>query len=151
MAFQYQGLYLEEFEIGKVYESSGRTITEADVVNFAGLAGDFNPLHMDEEFAKNNMFGKRVAHGALGLIIATGMSNQTRLYEGTTIAFLELTAKYTAPLCIGDTVHLEMTPTEITHSKKPKRGILKVMAKLVNQEGTVVLESFWTLMMRARE
>ena len=47
MAFQYQGLYLEEFEIGKVYESSGRTITEADVVNFDVLAGYFNPLHMD--------------------------------------------------------------------------------------------------------
>ena len=74
----------------------GRTITEADVVNFAGISGDFNPLHMDDEFAKNNMFGKRVAHGALGLIVSTGLSNQMGIFEGTTIAFLELTAKYTA-------------------------------------------------------
>ena len=57
MAYEGRGLYLEDFEIGKTYESPGRTITEADVVNFAGLSGDFNPLHMDEEFGKNNMFG----------------------------------------------------------------------------------------------
>ena len=112
MAYVAKGYYLEEFEIGKCYESVGRTITEADVVNFAGISGDFNPLHMDDEFAKNNMFGKRVAHGALGLIVSTGLSNQMGIFEGTTIAFLELTAKYTAPLCIGDTVHLEMTPTK---------------------------------------
>ena len=97
------------------------------------------------------MFGKRVAHGALGLIIATGLSNQSGIYEGTTIAFLELTAKYLAPLCIGDTVHLEMVPTEARHSSKPGKGILKVMTKLVNQEGTVILESPWTFMMKARE
>lgn len=150
MAYEGRGLYLEEFEIGKIYESAGRTITEADVVNFAGLSGDFNPLHMDVEFGKNNMFGKRVAHGALGLIIATGLSNQTGLYEGTTIAFLELSAKYLAPLCIGDTVHLEMIPTESRHSSKPGRGILKVMAKLVNQDGIVIMESPWTFMMKAR-
>ena len=116
MAYEGRGLYLEEFEIGKLYETVGRTITEADVANFAGLSGDFNPLLMDDEFAKYNMFGKRVAHGALGLIIATGLSNQSGIYEGTTIAFLELTAKYLAPLCIGDTVHLEMVPTEARHS-----------------------------------
>lgn len=151
MAYEGRGLYLEEFEIGKLYETVGRTITEADVANFAGLSGDFNPLHMDDEFAKNNMFGKRVAHGALGLIIATGLSNQSGIYEGTTIAFLELTAKYLAPLCIGDTVHLEMIPTEARHSSKPGKGILKVMTRLVNQEGTVILESPWTFMMKARE
>jgi len=87
MAHVDRGLYLEDFEIGKVYESCGRTITESDVVNFAGLSGDFNPLHMDEEFGKNNMFGKRVAHGMLGPVIMTGLSNQTGLFEGTTIVY----------------------------------------------------------------
>ncbi len=151
MAYVGRGLYLEDFEVGKVYETAGRTITEADVVNYAGLSGDFNPLHMDEEFGKANMFGKRVAHGALGLIIIDGMSNQSGLFEGTTIAFLELNAKYLAPLCIGDTVHLEMTPTEIRHSKKPGRGILNITCRLVNQEGTVICESPRAIMMKARE
>ncbi|RRD94690.1 dehydratase [Clostridiales bacterium COT073_COT-073] len=150
MSYTPRGLYLEQFEQNKTYYSGGRTITETDVVNFAGLSGDFNPLHMDEEFAKSNMFGKRIAHGALGIIIATGLSNQTGYFEGTTIAFLEMSAKYLAPLCIGDTVHLEITPIEITPGKKPGRGILKIMAKLVNQEGTVILESPWTLLMKAQ-
>ena len=93
MAYVYEprGLYLEDFEIGKEYTSMCRTITEADVVNFAGLSGDFNPLHMDEEFGKSNLFGRRVAHGALGFIISTGMNNQMGIHEGTTIAFIECT------------------------------------------------------------
>ena len=146
---QTRGMYLEEFEIGKVYESMGRTITEADVTNFAGFSGDFNPLHMDDEFAKSTVFGKRIAHGALGYVIATGLSNQTGLFEGTTIAFLGCTLSYPAPLCIGDTVHLEMIPTETRHTKKPGRGILKMDVELKNQENTVVMKSEWTIMMAA--
>ena len=152
MAYEYQsrGLYLEDFEIGKTYTTAARTITEADVVNFAGLSGDFNPLHMDEEFAKSNLFGTRIAHGALGFILSTGLSNQTGLYEGTTIAFLECTVKYPAPLKIGDTVDVCVTPTETRHSSKPGKGILKQSVRLVNQEDTVVMESEQVLMMKSR-
>ena len=150
MAHQPRGMYLEDFEVGKVYESGGRTITEADIVNFAGVSGDFNPLHMNEEFAKTNLFGKRIAHGALGFVISTGLSNQTGLFEGTTIAFMEMSLKYLAPLCIGDTVHVEMTPQEILPGKKPRRGILKLLVKLVNQDSTVIFESPQVLMMKAR-
>ena len=145
------GLYLDEFEVGKVYVSNARTVTETDVVNFAGVSGDFNPLHMDEEFGKQNMFGKRVAHGALGFIMNTGFENQMGLYMGTCIAFMEFTCKYLAPLCIGDTVHTEVTPTElIPSSKNPKKGILKQTARLVNQEGKVIMESQETLMMKRK-
>ena len=153
MAYEYQfrGLYLEDFEIGKAYTSQARTITETDVVNFAGLSGDFNPLHTDEEFAKSNLFGKRIAHGALGFVISTGLCNQMGLYEGTTIAFLECTVKYPAPLLIGDTVHVAVIPTELRHSSKPGKGILKQTVKLVNQEGTVIMESDQVLMMKSRE
>ncbi len=150
MAYEPRGLYLEDFEIGKTYESLGRTITETDVVNFAGLSGDFNPLHMDEEFGKNTLFGKRIAHGALGFIISTGLSNQTGLYEGTTIAFVECTVKYLAPLHIGSTVHLRATPTEVIPSSKPGRGILKQDVQLVDQDDKVIMESAQVLMMRSR-
>ena len=148
--YQFRGLYLEDFEIGKEYLSPARTVTEADVVNFAGLSGDFNPLHTDEEFAKANNFGTRIAHGALGFIISTGLSNQMAIYEGTTIAFLECTVKYPAPLKIGDTIHVSVTPTEIRHSSKPGKGILKQSLRLVNQEGTVIMESEQTLMMKSK-
>ena len=146
------GWYLEDFEIGKTYKTIGRTVTETDVVNFAGFSGDYNPLHMDEEYAKNtSIFGRRIAHGMIGAVFMTGLSNQTGMFEGTTIAFLEMTVKYPAPLEIGATVHLEMTPTEIRHSSKPGRGILKLDANLVDQTGTITTECKWTLMMMSRE
>lgn len=151
MAYVAKGYYLEEFEIGKCYESVGRTITEADVVNFAGISGDFNPLHMDDEFAKNKYVRQTCCSRRTGADRIYRSVQPDGYFEGTTIAFLELTAKYTAPLCIGDTVHLEMTPTEARHSKKLGRGILKTTAKLVNQEGTVIMDAEWTFMMKAKE
>ena len=145
-----KGFYLEDHEIGREYTSQGRTITEADVVNFAGVSGDFNPLHTDEEFGKANQFGKRIAHGALGFIISNGLNNQMGIAEGTTIAFIECTVKYTAPLLIGDTVHIVVIPTEVIHSSKPGKGILKQLVKLVNQDERVIMESNQTLMVKSR-
>ena len=145
------GWYLEDFELGKTYCSGGRTITECDVAAFAGLSGDFNPLHMDEEYAKTqSIFGKRIAHGMIGPVIMTGMSNQTGMFEGTTVAFLELSIKYPAPLEIGATVHLEMTPTDIRHTSNPGRGILTLNANLVDHHGKVITECVWKIMMLAR-
>ena len=143
-----RGLYLEEFEIGKVYRTGGRTITEADVTNFAGLSGDYNPLHTDEVYAAQTPFGHRIAHGALGYTISTGLSTQSGLFNGTDIAFLGLSLSYPAPLCIGDTVHLEMTPLETRLTKKPGRGILKIEVKLVNQDGGTPMAGEWTIMMK---
>ena len=145
-----KGFYLEDYEIGREYTSQGRTITEADVVNFAGVSGDFNPLHTDEEFGKANQFGKRIAHGALGFIISNGLNNQMGIAEGTTIAFIECTVKYTAPLLIGVTVHIVVIPTEVIHSSKPGKGILKQLVKLVNQDERVIMESNQTLMVKSR-
>ena len=145
-----KGFYREAYEIGREYTSQGRTITEADVVNFAGVSGDFNPLHTDEEFGKANQFGKRIAHGALGFIISNGLNNQMGIAEGTTIAFIECTVKYTAPLLIGDTVHIVVIPTEVIHSSKPGKGILKQLVKLVNQDERVIMESNQTLMVKSR-
>jgi len=148
--YVFRGLYLEDFEIGKEYVSCGRTITEADVVNFAGLSGDYNPMHTDEEFAKEGLFKTRIAHGALGFAISTGLSNQMGIYEGTTIAFMECTVKYCSPLRIGDTIRVIIVPSETRHSSKPGRGVLKQFLRLVNQEGVTVMESQQTLMMKSK-
>lgn len=145
-----QGMYLEDYEIGKEYVSQNRTITEADVVNFAGLSGDFNPLHMDEVSAKQGIFGTRIAHGALGFIVSTGLVNSMGIAEGTTIAFLECTVKYPAPLKIGDTVRAVVIPTEIKHSSKPGKGVITQDVKLVNQDDVVVMESTQKLMVKSR-
>ena len=148
--YKIRGHYLEDFIIGEEYVSSGRTITEADVMSFAGLSGDFNPIHVDEEAAKKGMFGTRIAHGALGFIISTGLSNQMGLYEGTAIAFMECTLKYVAPLMIGDTIRVVIVPTEARHSSKPGRGILKQNLKLLNQNDKVIMESDQVIMMKSR-
>lgn len=143
-------LYLEDFEIGKAYVSKSRTITEADVVNFAGVSGDFNPLHMSDEVGKKSMFGKRIAHGALGFVISNGLENQMGLFDDSLIAFVECTVKYLAPLMIGDTVHMEFYPTEIIKTSKPGRGILKKDLYLVNQDGKRIMESKQVIMLKTR-
>ena len=84
-----RGLTFDEFNEGDKFVSQGRTVTEADVVNFAGLAGDFNPLHTDAVFAAGTPFGERIAHGMLIAAIATGMANWTGVFEGTTIALMQ--------------------------------------------------------------
>src|ERR1051326_2352280 len=97
-------LYFEDFEQDREYVTRSRTITEADVVAFAGLSGDFNPLHVDEEFAKTTIFGARIAHGLLGLSVASGLINQLGLGEGTVMAFLGLTWNFKGVIRIGDTI-----------------------------------------------
>ncbi len=150
MGYEARGLYIEDFEDDKIYTSQARTITETDVMNFAGLTGDFNPLHTDEEFAKEGPFKARVAHGMLGGAIMTGMSNQLGIFEGTTIAFLELTQKYVAPLFIGATVHLELKIKEKRMSSKPGRGIITFFANLIDSEGKHITEAEWVITMQAR-
>ena len=142
------GLFFEEFEIGAKYSSQGRTIAESDVNAFAGLSGDFNPLHTDAEFAQTTVFGERIAHGMLTVAISTGMSNWTGIFAGTTIALMEQNIKYTGAVKFGDTVHLEMEATEKKETSKPDRGIVKFAAKMLNQNGDVVVDMLWTLMMK---
>jgi|SRR3990172_7612453 len=146
-----RGLTYDEFELGAIYDAQARTITEADVVSFAGLSGDFNPLHTDAEAAKNTSFGGRIAHGMLTVSIATGMANMTGLMEGTTIALLEQNIKYTAPVKFGDTVRLQMEVIEKRESSKPDRGVVKLAARVLNQRDELVVDMIWTQLMKRSE
>ena len=147
MAYIFRGKTFDEFELGKVYTTVSRTITEADVVAFAGLAGDFNPLHTDEEYARATPLGSRVAHGPLVLSIATGQANQLGIFEGTTIALLSMTTRFVGPVRLGDTIHTELTVTEKKESKKPDRGIATFAVAVVNQKGEKVIEGDWVVML----
>jgi acyl dehydratase len=144
------GLYFEEFEIGAKYVSQGRTVTEGDVVAFAGLSGDYNPLHTDARFAATTPFGERIAHGMLTVAMSTGMSNWTGIFAGTTIALVEQNIKYTGAVKFGDTVHLEMEVTEKKETSKSDRGIINIAAKMLNDAEQVVVEMKWTLMMKRK-
>ena len=107
------GLYFEEFSVGQKIDTVGRTVSEGDIFNFAGLTGDFNQIHTNAVFASKTQFGQRIAHGLLGLSIATGLIMQTGFLEGIALAFREINEwKFVKPFFIGDTVTAELTITE---------------------------------------
>lgn len=145
------GLTYEEFELGAIYDTQARTITETDVVTFAGLSGDYNPLHTDAEAAKNTPFGERIAHGMLTVAISTGMANMTGLMAGTTIALMEQNIKYKGAVKFGDTVRLQMEVIEKRETSKPDRGIVKLAARVLNQRDEVVVDMVWTQLMKRQK
>ncbi|MDX2160307.1 MAG: MaoC/PaaZ C-terminal domain-containing protein [bacterium] len=142
------GLTFEQFNIGDTYTSQARTVNESDVSQFAGLSGDFNPLHTDAEFAKTTPVGQRIAHGMLVMAMATGMANWTGVFEGTTIALAEQQIRYKGVVLFGDTIHLKLTVAEKKETSKPDRGVVKFDTEVINQKGAVVIEGQWTLLMK---
>ena len=132
---------------GDRFETASRTVTEADVVNFAGVSGDFNPLHTDETFANGTPFKTRVAHGMLIAAVATGLANQLGVFEGATIALLEQNIQYKGAVKFGDTVHLVLTVESKKETKKPDRGIVKFHTAVISHRDETVIEGVWTVMM----
>ena len=127
-----------------------RTITEADIVNFAGLSGDFNQLHMSEQFAQGTIYGKRIAHGLLGLAVSSGLSQSLRITEGTIIAFLGLSWEFLKPIFIGDTIHMVLTVSEARETSKKDRGIVHFNCELINQHGEMVQKGVRKVMVKRR-
>ena len=148
---QARGYYFEEFEVGQVFISSSRTITESDIVSFAGLSGDYNQIHTDVEFSKTTPFGQRVAHGLLVTSIASGLIAQSGLLEGTVIAFREINNwKFTRPTFIGDTVHVV---TEVIETKALRRlggGSIVILVDVKNQNDESVMKGKWTALMAGK-
>jgi acyl dehydratase len=146
-----QGLLFDEFEPGQVFGSGGRTVTEADIVSFAGLSGDYNPLHTDEEYALGTPFRGRIAHGLLVQSVASGLANQTKIFEGTIAALQEMIIRFRSPVFPGDTVHMELTVAEKEPKPNSRRGWIRFDAAVKNQRDEVVIDGEWlTLMLRRR-
>ena len=148
MAYKYKGKTFDEFNVGDEFTTASRTITEADVVNFAGLSGDFNPLHTDEEFGKSTPFKGRVAHGMLSVAIATGLANQLGVFEGTTIALLSMTINYKGAAKFGDTIHLVLKVAEKKETSKGDKGIVTFYTFVFNQNDESIVEGQWVVMLR---
>lgn len=131
--------YLDDLHPGQRFVSAARTVTEADVVAFAGLSGDFNPIHTDVEFAAKSVYAKRVVYGLLGLSIATGLLDRLGIFSGSAMAMLGIDGwKFTVPVFIGDTVHLELEILDVRPSRsKPDRGVVERKFELVNQHGEI--------------
>lgn len=149
-AYQPRGMYFEQFEIGHQVVSQGRTITEADIVNFAGVSGDYNPLHTNAEFAKSAPFGERIAHGMLGLSVATGLANQLGFMDGTVIAFTGLEWKFKGVIRIGDTIHLVAQVNKTRAMRAAGGGFCVFDVRVLNQRDEVVQQGEWTVLVKSK-
>jgi len=145
------GIYFEDIEVGSERTSPARTVTEADIVNFAGLSGDYNIIHTDAEFVKITPFGRRIAHGLLGLSIASGLVTRTPGAEQHRIvAFLGMTWDFRKPVFIGDTIYVEQKVAGKRPTSKPGLGIVVYGAKVINQRNELCQEGEWKLMYMMR-
>lgn len=145
------GLYWDQWEVGSSFVSAGRTVTETDIVMFAGISGDYNPLHTNEEYCKNTLFGTRVAHGPLVYAIAAGLLFQLHLYDDTLIAFLGFESlKFTKPVRAGDTIFAKVTVLEKSETSKLDRGVMKRELQVINQKGEIVQEGVQAFLLRRR-
>lgn len=133
--------------MGDQWSTPRRTITEADVVNFAAFSGDNNPIHTDAEFAKSTIYGERLLHGPAGFAIAIGLEARLGIKEGTAIAFLGMTWNMKGPIRIGDTVHVRQEVAAARRTRAPGRGIVTFHVELLNQGGEVVQDGEWKVMM----
>jgi acyl dehydratase len=144
------GLYLEDFELDKAVTTRARTVGEGDITLFAGLVGDYNPLHVDEEYCAGTPFGGRIAHGPLTMSMAIGLMSQLNLIDGTALALLNINWDFAGPVRIGDTIHARVTPTAKKPSGKVGRGTVTLRFEVVNQRAEAIQAGTITLLVRTR-
>ena len=132
-------LYFEDFQSAPEMTSRGRTVTEADIVMFAGLTGDFVELHTNEEFAKATRYGRRIAHGALVFSISIGLTTRMNLLDDTVLAFAGVDKlRFVAPVFIGDTIHVTKRVVE-QQELGAAQGSVTFETKVLNQRNELVL------------
>jgi acyl dehydratase len=149
MAFTSLHQFYDDVEVGQEWESPGRTVTEADLVNFAGLSGDFNPIHVDHEFARTTPFRRPVAHGLLVLSMSSGLGLHAPAMR--TLALLGVREwKFVEPVFIGDTVRVRSTLLEKEVRGRGRRAVLTWQRQIVNQEGKVVQEGVMQTLVEGR-
>lgn len=144
------GYYFEDFSVGQQMRTRGRTITEADLVQFGSLTGDFNPMHFDAEYMKTHLLGSRIAHGMLTLSYAVGQAYQLGFLEKTVLAFRGLEMKFSLPVYIGDTLHVELMTKEVKPAARMGGGLVTLEVKIINQEDKTVQKGEWIVLMASR-
>ena len=149
MSFTAAHLFFDDVAIGQEWTSQGRTITQADIINFAGVSGDFNPIHVDHEFAKTTLFRQPIAHGMLVWSISTGLSVSAPLMR--TIAFMSVKEwTFKEPVFIGDTIRAKSKVLEKEERSRGRRGVITWHRAIVNQNDKVVQEGFTVTMVEGR-
>ena len=145
------GMYFEEFRIGEMITTGDHTVSEADIMTFAELTGDNNRIHTDEEFSKAGPFGRRVAHGLLGLSLTMGLAWKTGILDGTVLAFREIDEwKFIRPVFIGDTVHAELNILETKALPRIGGGSVVISGELNNQQGETCMKGKLTVLVMSK-
>ena len=142
------GRLFDEFSIGQRFETPSRTITEADIGTFAGLTGDYNPVHTDEVFATATGFGGRIAHGPMGIGIAFGLASRLDLIDGTVVALLGVPWDFQAPMRPGSTIRALIEVVETRNVSNPAHGLLGLSITLVDEADKPLQEGSARLLMR---
>ncbi len=142
--------YYEDLRVGQEFTGPRRTITEADIVGFAQLSGDWNPLHTDEEFARTGRFGARIAHGLLTLSAVTGLMDRAGLFDGTAVAMLGIEWRFERPVFIGDTIGFRMRIDSLRPTSDGRYGVVGRTFEVVNQRGERVQEGSLPLLVARR-
>jgi acyl dehydratase len=146
-----RGRYFEDFQVGLQVRTRARTVTESDIVGFAGLSGDYNSIHTDEVYSAQSAFGRRVAHGLLGLSIISGLAVRTGILEGTVLAFREINDwKFSLPVYIGDTIFADLTVDEARAMPRLGGGLVGLAFDVKNQSGQSVMKGRWTVLVQSR-
>lgn len=143
-----RGHLFSQFAVDQRFVSVGRTITEADVVLFAGISGDYNPLHTDAVFAASTPFKQRIAHGMLAASVSTGLGQTLGIFEGTTLALMGQTFEYKGPVFFGDTIRLSLTVQSCTPSAKGGKGVVVFRSDILKQDDSVAVTGTWTVLFR---
>ncbi len=142
-------LFWEDYQVGSVRETWGRTITEADIVLHAGQTGDFYPHHMDEEWCKTQPFGHRMAHGTLIFSVAVGLTAGEINSRAMSYGYDRL--RFIKPVFIGDTIRVKVTIADARPHKRPTHGVVSEACEVTNQRGEVVLACEHLLLVERRE
>jgi acyl dehydratase len=149
MSFTEQHLYFDDVAVGQEWESLGRTVTEADIVNFAGVSGDFNPIHMDHEYAKTTPFRRPIAHGLLVWAISSGLGLHCPPMR--TLALLSIKDfQFLGPVFAGDTIRVRSKVLEKEVRSRGRRGVITWERRILNQQGKVVQEGITLTLVEGR-
>ena len=146
-----RGLYFEEYTIGDSITSQGRTVTEGDIVSFAMLSGNWNPLQPDAEAAKASPYGQRIAHGLLVLSMASGLTERLGILNETVIGFMGLDWEFRAAVKIGDTIRVQAAVAELKPMPRLGGGYVTFKIQVRNQDDKVVQRGTWTVLVKSKE
>ncbi|MBQ7737588.1 MAG: dehydratase [Oscillospiraceae bacterium] len=138
--YVFPGKAFDEWEVGEEHITGARTITEADIVNFAGLSGDWSATHTNDVYGKSTIYGSRIAYGNVTFLVSLGLISQTRLFEGTTQALLSFRISYQEAVRFQDTIYCKFTVEEKRPCEHSDRGVLTIHSLVFNQNDEQVAE-----------